>query len=51
MTWQILWDPDNRPDEARAWLRRSDGSVAMVTDDGRILDPEDVDPWSTGGTD
>ena len=51
MSVRILWDPDNRPEDPQGWLRRDDGSMAMVGDDGRILDREDLDPWSTGGTD
>ncbi|GAA5047629.1 hypothetical protein [Nocardia callitridis] len=42
--WRITWDEDNRPEQPQGWLRRDDGTVAMVGDDGRVLDPTDVDP-------
>ncbi|GAA5045481.1 hypothetical protein [Nocardia callitridis] len=44
MTWRIVWDEDNRPEKPRGWLRRDDGTVAMVTEGGRVLDPEELDP-------
>lgn len=43
MTWRILWDPANEPEEPRAWLRREDGSVAMVLEDGRVIDVTPAD--------